>query len=507
MSSAQIWILLSVGSILLIGFVALIEHAFSILFFYILFFSAGLTLVVSFADKRQQRFFCSLFFYGYLTKAFIAVLFYYYFIRVTGMPFEGGAFKDSYFFHSSAVIIANDWLGGNIARFPGGPSGYHWINGIVYFVGEIIGGANPLNTRFLNCLVSSLIPVYVYKIAVLIYDQKTARIASMIALCYPTFILYASLQLRDIYITLIVLHIGYLSTLLVFRPKNYTLISIFALILLLMYFRPAYSFAVSLCVILGLAINFLSSRRKSRILIGICVVFAVFVSIFPSIRNRDFFHILMGKKEGISLQYNLVRYLKDNITANYEKAQYRADESGSLGAQMLGSALKSKAHLITVLPALQLVAPYPPWKDIISPRTTLTVSQNIAAIGWHLILPLFLLGLWYCWRIKRMESFFLYSITLVIILLVAITNVGNIRLRMPIIPFAIIFAAVGLKVYRNKIWFPVFYIGFHFSLFFAYHFLKYRSAFPISLLLVWGLVAISLVLFSLKKGKLFNRFY
>ena len=493
MNNKSILLLSFITSLFIVSSISVYEITFSVIFFYAIFFFLGFYYIRVFTinDLDKGRFFTILFVYGYIFKVFLAILTYYYFISINGYPFEGTS--DSMSYHLSAISIAETWLGkGSHGIIMTGSNLFNHLGGVLYFIGELVGGANPLNVRFFNCLISALIPIFIFEIGSIIYNKKIGRIAAIIAFWFPDFMLYASLQLRDIILAFLFLLIAYSFITFIQKRKNISLFYAILLIFILFAFRPAYAVIVAGIFFMGMMITLLQQKKYFKILVISLILLFVLI---PKIKDSDLIRLIITTSQ----DYNIVTYITESNTAIVKAAS-----SDSLGSSLVASSTSIRKRF-TILHIMEEIIPYPPWKDILSPTTPLTVQEDIAGIFWHLILPLCILGFIYSLKHNRSESFFLWSSTLLIIFIVGITY-PSLRFRLPVMPFCVIFASVGITIYRRRDWFLAFYIGFQFLLFFAYHFLKYRFAFPSDVFKVWLIISMSYIVFTFQKEKL-NRIY
>lgn len=125
---------------------------------------------------------------------------YFFFIEMTGQPFEFGA-ADSLVYHdaaswrpgtlSGAVQIWNSLM----KEFKGGISDTGYPFYLVYIYK--LFGVNVIVARIIKALLSAYTCVLIYKLASRTFDDSTARMAAIFCMLMPNLIYYCGLHLKE----------------------------------------------------------------------------------------------------------------------------------------------------------------------------------------------------------------------------------------------------------------------------------------------------------------------
>ena len=123
---------------------------------------------------------------------------YFYYIRLTGAPFEFDA-ADSVGYHLDAEWLAEqnwttitDYLFGDRRMIS--DSGYLVYLTILY---KILGGAFIIPARIIKAFLGSFTCILIYKLASRIFDERVARMAGLMMALMPNLIIYCGFHLKE----------------------------------------------------------------------------------------------------------------------------------------------------------------------------------------------------------------------------------------------------------------------------------------------------------------------
>ena len=122
---------------------------------------------------------------------------YFYFSKVTGIPFEYQA-RDSLAYHEDALWLAEEpwsstwhYLFGHIIGVA--DSGFPFFLSVLYR----IFGPSIIIARFINALLSSITCLLVYKMSSRMFGEEVGRLAGIMMVFMPNFIIYCGYHLKE----------------------------------------------------------------------------------------------------------------------------------------------------------------------------------------------------------------------------------------------------------------------------------------------------------------------
>jgi len=200
----------------------------------------------------------------------------------TGEPFYMGA-MDAKAYYSSSSYALELWQDEGIKRAydqiarPGrAPDDY----GMFFFlmILHIFTFKSIYLTKLVFCLISSYTVLVGYKLARLLWDERTARLAGLILMVFPLSLFYGVIYLKENLITFLIINLSYLVT------KSFTqhrfnlkiLVFILAQLGLLFFLRSAAGALMTLLTGGAYFFNYYKGSRIFSIFIGI-VILAIFV--------------------------------------------------------------------------------------------------------------------------------------------------------------------------------------------------------------------------------------
>lgn len=122
---------------------------------------------------------------------------YFFYISVTGSPFEFGA-ADSHAYHADAEWLADSpwsvtwaYLFGNYIGIS--DSGFNFILSLIYR----IFGPSIIIARFINAILSALTCILVYKMSSRTFGEEVGRMAGIMMVFMPNLIIYCGYTLKE----------------------------------------------------------------------------------------------------------------------------------------------------------------------------------------------------------------------------------------------------------------------------------------------------------------------
>ena len=234
-------------------------------------------------NVEEKKYVKYLFLWAFFIRIVWVVASYYYYIHLTGIPFEFGA-ADSLGYHGEA-----EWLAGE-----------KWTRAWDYYFGPYATGISDVGyplyltvlykvfgpviiiPRILKALLSAFTCVLVYRIADRTFGQRVGRMAGIMCMLMPNLIIYCGYHLKET--EMLFLEVAFLDSMdKLLRDRRLTVWTIAFTILLagsLFFFRTVLGIAAIIAAAAGVLIASTPSlkggwRRTVLILFGILCLVAV----------------------------------------------------------------------------------------------------------------------------------------------------------------------------------------------------------------------------------------
>lgn len=152
----------------------------------------------------------SLFLVVFSVNVLMILAFAHVLTDMTGGPFlvaPEGVIPDDERFYGYGTSIAHAWLRAEKPEFPLGVKflGYPYILAACNYFSAYFGDMSSVSPRLLNAMVGALLPITIYRIADLVYENKRiARTAALLTAVFPVFTFYSALLLRDMIVAYLV---------------------------------------------------------------------------------------------------------------------------------------------------------------------------------------------------------------------------------------------------------------------------------------------------------------
>jgi len=403
-------------------------------------------------SEEERSFVNKIFIWGILFRVIILVVGYYASV-LSGS--HGEIVPDSRFYSLKALYIYKMWLGDKRWHFADmylemKPSGFIYMLAFFY---RLIN-YSPCIEKIVSVISDKLINVYlgvgsgllIYFFTREIIDRKTARIAGILAMFYPTLVLWSVTNIREpIHIFLVSL----LAYAILKFNKERKIVYLLILVVSLLVFKTIRGYLFVMLAVASTVSLYINSRMKIMRKITLLPVIGILLFIVWLVACRG---------RGI---------LPDYLTSPFKLAAFFVTTNYSVVAQG-GSAYRiydvtmmnpANVNLIRfVFGAIKgimlfLVVPFP-WQV----RTALQLISLPAVLLWYGMIPFTVIGMLTALRYRFRESLFLliYLIFSSIAYGLIEGNIGSaMRHRDTLVPFFAIFCAIGITNitgYLKNVW-------------------------------------------------------
>lgn len=393
----------------------------------ILFFCGLYFLHKRWKNYGERKLLYLLFCWSLFLRVLAVIFQYFFYFYITGQPFEFNA-VDSLFYHEHGLEVArhfriNDFdVSGMLSDLNFSDKGYNFFLGFIYFLfGDYI-----VVPRLINAMLGSFSVLFIYRIAAVIFSKPIARLAGIMSMLMPNFLLYLGTHLKETVMLFLLTSAVYVAVLFIKKEQRNFLNALLLLILffLLFMFRTAVA-AVLLFSFLVYAVTY--APRRSRVLNRIAACFLM----------GGFILLVINSQIGAEL---LEYYDKSNNSLS-QNLQFRATRDGGNKFALLAGA--------PLLLLLALIAPFPSWvyvpaQDFLWMFTGANLIRNIYA--FFVIAALFNI-------IKKDWRSIIMPLTFITGYFIILANSGlalSERFQLPVVPFLIIFASHGIYHYQKR---------------------------------------------------------
>lgn len=133
---------------------------------------------------------------------------------------------------------------------PRQPVAYFLLNGLSFYM---FGGAFPL--KIVNCLVGSLSCLLIFRLASALFGPLAARRATTLAVFFPSLVLWSALNIRDVWVILLILFISLKSHQVVVGRSHQALLQLAIATYAVTFFRQYLFFVVAIPPLVALLIG------------------------------------------------------------------------------------------------------------------------------------------------------------------------------------------------------------------------------------------------------------
>lgn len=383
-----------------------------------------------YSDKRFVK---DAFLFALLIRVMWVLFSYYFYIYMTGVPFEFDA-ADVGFYHEMGLYGKELILSGNFhflseyEKYAGelgvSDSGYAIYLSFIYF----LTGNSIIVTRLLKALIGAYTVILIYRLAKRNFGEETGRLAAVFAMLMPNLIYYTGLHLKEI--EMVFLIVAFLERAdYAMRSPKFTLSNLILPILIaisLFFLRTVLGAAALFAFITALVFSNLHTFKKGgrRIVltlwVGLVIVF------------------LLGGRIATEVE----EVWADRFESQETSMTWRAEREG-------GNQFAKYASGVVFAPMIAVI-PFPTMVDTPGQENQKLIHggnyvKNIMA--YFAMFATFMLFIQKRWR----DNLLILAYTVGYLIIVAMSPFAHSeRFHQPVIPFLMILAAVGISLQSNK---------------------------------------------------------
>lgn len=368
----------------------------------------------------------NIFRYSLIIRLIYVFASYYFFLLMTGQPFEYAA-ADSVGYHELAIWYASMLKTGSLTGYLMGmqtisDTGYAVYLSIIYF----FTGDSILIARVIKAILSAYTAVLIYKIAYRNFGESAARLAGIMAMLLPNFIYYTGMHLKETEMVFLTVAFAERADYLL-KAARVRIKDILITLLLgfsLFFFRTVlgaaaiFSFLTAILLARGRYHNF----QKRVQLLFVLLVFAALVT-------------------GSTLVNEVNKYWGERTTN--QEIGMTSRHTGA-GSQFL------KYTKASIFAPIILFAPFPALVNIPDQQNFMLI--NGAYFTRNVYAFFILIALFFIYKEKsyRKYLFIISFLFTYLAILAASTFALSERFHLPALPFLIIFASYGITKINNK---------------------------------------------------------
>lgn len=350
---------------------------------------------------------------------------YFFYSYMTGQPYEFHA-VDSLVYHQNAVRIAGEFKAMNFdfvsvtKELEFSDKGYNLYLGLIYS----LFGPDILVPRFINAIFSTLTVRLIYRTATILLGEKTGRLASIMAMFLPNFLLYLGTHLKEPLMVFLVMTALYTSTRIIRLEKRDAagMIALLISVLCLFMFRTILAF-VAFSSFIAFAILYRPVKGR---FFNYAVLFIII---------GGFIYLAAGTE----ITKEIAHYYEKSTSGLSENMEFRANREGGNRLALMASA----PLFITII----FMAPFPSFVDIYQ-------QENLwIFLGSNIIRNLYaffaIAGLIYLIRNRFRETSLLLFFCIGYLLILANSGFAiSERFHLPVVPVLLMLAATGVERLR-----------------------------------------------------------
>jgi 4-amino-4-deoxy-L-arabinose transferase-like glycosyltransferase len=359
-----------------------------------------------------------------LVRIIYAIASYYFYLHMTGQPFEYET-ADSSAYHEEGIWYAEMFSKGmlfnylsNVGNYS--DQGYPFYLSIIY----VITGNNILMARIVTAVFGAFTAVLIYKLGKRSFGEDAGRMAGIMAMLLPNFIYYNGLHLKEVIMVFLLVAFAERSDYAFRMPK--------------MKIK-----AVLIALLFGLSLFFF------RTVLGAAAIFAFLLSIIL-MKGR---YQTIQKRIGTIFIFALFAVIMTSNTLVTEISNYWSErgENLSTGIESRYSSNKFVQYAkSSVFAPFMLVLPFPVIVNVPTQQNAMLISgatftRNVYAF-FILIALIYLIPK----QRYRQHLFILSLLASYLAILASSTFAFSERFHVPALPFLIILAAFGITKLNRK---------------------------------------------------------
>lgn len=422
---------------LILGLMICLTPALSIFLLVVAVFSFYIVSNKDF-DHSEKTFLSSLFIGGILIRLVLLLLIHYGLIWrgfCPGVPAnwfdvtEGSIFFDEHNFVTAAREVANGT--GDIRQ-------YYFTNAHLYILSCLyrLFGYDPIIGKLINCLLGAVSAIIIYMLGRTVFDRRTASIATLLVMFYPSFILWSITNLRESLMMFLII----LFILMIVRwYRKFGFITLFIGIIITLFLgevRRHYACVYAGVLIFTVFFKFIQSRER-KLRRFFCVLLFPGMMLFAFMQSQDI------KSASGRIIGQIVRQQHANATASAEASGnyflFTDEETITEGKSLsfLGSLRAFSKGMFYFL-----LAPFP-W----SSSNCLSLFASTQQFLWFIAIPFIYIGIVSVLKERNILGVLILFLLVINTFILAFTegNVGTLfRHRDVFLPLYFLIAGKGL---------------------------------------------------------------
>ncbi|MBI3650450.1 MAG: hypothetical protein HY231_05315 [Acidobacteria bacterium] len=409
----------------------------------VIFILLGVLGVMLVSASRNHRltvqFQVKLFLYAFFIRFALSVVLYVFGLaQITGDEDSLGWYYGAVLFQQWQKLALLDMPSVLAQAYQGNVPGYYYLTGLLFYVTKM---PDRLAAAALNCFFGGLTVIFAYRAAHTLFSEWVATRVGWLTCLFPSMIIWSAQTVKEPVV--ILLETVALYGCVRLKVKGFSIRDILlcaTAMILVIPFRFYAAYIIAAAVTLSLILPQIGKRKLS---LGSAVLLAVVV--LPVVTMSGVLAQHEKQFEAFDLQF--VQKFKENVstgpaqfgTNSGVKSDYDLNTSTGFGLAVVIGA----AHL--------LLAPFPWQLGGGSVRMLLSLPELLA--WWWLFFVGIVPGFWFLIR-KRFNEiqpmlFFIFGLGFLYSLMFG--NVGLVfRQRAQLLPWLLIFAAVGLEIRQSK---------------------------------------------------------
>jgi len=335
--------------------------------------------------------------------------------------------SDDEFYDMTGQAIAGAWKTGKLLDFPsmmkyrgGVHIGYNMFVGLIY----LLCGHNLLFGKFINCLLGSMVCVYIFFIGKIVFDEAAARLAAVLCALDTYMIFFGCFLYKDIIIAFLMVFVIWHFLKYVKTGSKWSLIYVIPAILLEFFTRTYMGAALGMALFTYFLV-FAAPKDRGRKVIYFVILFIISLPFF----------------------YVFYRIAKSQLGSRVIRVKGEGGQAEDTGMQ--DTRVFSPGRLAKNLSRI-FFSPIP-WRNLKDSWENIFYWVYPGKWIWYLFLPFFFVGAWYGLRYKFRESFVPAAVVFQYIVILIVIMQTAYRHQAPIMPLMLLTASAGFCKTKNPL--------------------------------------------------------
>jgi 4-amino-4-deoxy-L-arabinose transferase-like glycosyltransferase len=403
-------------------------------------FTAFLLLIVGLffiglLKSPNRGYLLSLFFSAFLVRVIFVYIIYYYLIGTGG---DGFAFMDDRTYDKAGSRIAAALRAGKDGydlHIREQNPGYFLFNGWFYS----LLGRDTLSARMVNVLLSSLTVILIFEIVRILFKTRCAKIAGLLAAFMPGMVYWGALQFKDIALVFVMIYTVYI--LVEKKDQKITVFSILAVMLSLFamwFLRKDFTLPYIGIILLWLTLRYTGvdgwiEKMRQRGLSGLAggAILVLGIGMLIGIVNTEAGQDFLERNDKI-------------MSENSEFVENASSAQIGFSRHLRITSL-SDGYKIPFAVGFTVIAPLPVLGQLTNPKLAGVTLYSYTNLFFILFLPFVVLGFILSKDLSFANSIMLRWFPIMLLIGISVMFMGILRYKEQLMPFFIIWAAVGLS--------------------------------------------------------------